>query len=129
MVTIVVCKFFSLYFYVRYFQFYFCIESKKNHSDRCNKSIECIDNVGLVCSQDEKSLNKICECDKKRDSELYWHNGKCRKPSGYKSFCNETLLCRTKTQGTFCDKNSKVCQCKNDEYFGVLEKCSKLFIK
>ncbi len=92
----------------------------------CNESIECIDNVGLVCFQDENSFNLICECDKNLDIELYWNNGKCRTSRDYKSFCNEHLLCRTKTQGTFCDKNSQVCECKNDEYFDNLYKiCSK----
>jgi hypothetical protein len=133
MVTIVVCKSFSLYFYVRYFQFYFCKEPKKTQSDRCNTTIECLDNVGLVCSRDEKSFNsktnKKCECIKEIGNENYWDNGKCHKAKEISHLgCMNNEWCQTLTQGTFCNKTNKKCECikeiGNENYWDKLHgKC------
>ena len=98
-----------------------------NYSESCFDSSDCDSAKLLICNTGfSDSCNcplkligqSYCDCPRRTsNSEYYWNETDCVQAEDYFEDCLGDYMCRTISQGTFCDVDSEHCSCVESEYF------------
>lgn len=95
----------------------------KNYTEKCFSTNDCNANKNLICN--DATYNCTCptntaigQCDCVREvgNENYWDGSSCTPAIAYSQSCTSSYMCKTMTEGTYCDGTGK-CKCKTNYYY------------
>jgi hypothetical protein len=82
--------------------------------------LKCVTNTNSTCNCPNTSQMAMCDCSKTYGNEYYWNGTSCTLALSYGQPCTNDYMCRTLTEGTFCNGT---CTCETNSHFNSSNYC------